>query len=660
MLPLYEAYRKYDVPEKLKGEIFNAEDEVLSELDKLNKINILVGPNNSGKSLLLRELIKTNSKFYYGQDRWDEIANLMCFIDEAPRMIAEASGLPDFSKFLDVHSGPIIDLSIFPSIYAQVSKYSPNYDVKAAVGLLQSVFLKPFEFSDARTYSFANHNNYNSGFNTQSNRELLLKIFDSINKLKDRAQMITQRLSELSLPDFSEKRQRVYIPTFRSLKEFNNLQIDLTIRKDYNFNQDVEIYTGQSFARAVENHKNNEYPYRKKIERFESFLGRTFFQNQKVILTFQKDGNVLLIKIGDEKDRPIYELGDGLQMVIILTFPFFMYDSGIIAIEEPELFIHPGLQKEFVKFLIEDPRVKNFQVYLSTHSNHILDCVNISNQVSIFSVSKRRKKTDSLMTDEQVPDFVVDNLAFGDRNILSLLGVTSTSVYLSNCVVWVEGITDKIYLQKYINAYFDCSKCKEKYNSFRYLKEGIHYTFSLTGGDSIIHWDFAEDSAYDDTTSKILVHKFCAKSFVIIDGDFGKNKDRKAKLREVLDGRVLELKFPEMENLLSPDLVPLVLNEYRSVKNALRISQIPAVTENDLLNNRMGDLIDSVVLKNCTTCKGFSSETGSLKSNDKYEFCLKAIKFIDGNSISDYACEVVEKILDFIIDMNSATVYDLS
>lgn len=70
MLPLYEGFRKYDVPSNLQGELFDSDNQALAELINLNKINIFVGPNNSGKSLLLREIVKTQSKTYYGDEKW--------------------------------------------------------------------------------------------------------------------------------------------------------------------------------------------------------------------------------------------------------------------------------------------------------------------------------------------------------------------------------------------------------------------------------------------------------------------------------------------------------------------------------------------------------------------------------------------------------------
>jgi hypothetical protein len=75
-------------------------------------------------------------------------------------------------------------------------------------------------------------------------------------------------------------------------------------------------------------------------------------------------------------------------------------------------------------------------------------------------------------------------------------------------------------------------------------QEGIHYSFSLTGGDSIIHWDFSESSNYEELSHKVIVKKFCAKAMAIVDQDFGKNPDRKSLLMQLLNERFIELAVP--------------------------------------------------------------------------------------------------------------------
>lgn len=314
--------------------------------------------------------------------------------------------------------------------------------------------------------------------------------------------------------------------------------------------------------------------------------------------------------------------------------------------------MHPGLQKEYLKFLVNNKATTEFQIFISTHSNHVLDSINSSDKVSIFSVRKRRKITATKREDEEIPDFIVENLAHGDENILRLLGVTSTSVYLSNCVIWVEGITDKIYLQKYIECYLDSPNLKAKYTDARNYKEGIHYTFSLTGGDSIIHLDFDQDAEYEDAAAKIIISKFCSKSYVIVDNDSNKNRSRKDALAKTLLDRFVELNCPEIENLLPSEVILKTILTFKSVRSLIGSNLLKDIPEDLLAKQKIGYIIDMVVLKDYKDQKHFSGENGSIKSKDKYEFCIRSLKFLNSNNLKQSTVEVVEKILDFILSMN--------
>ncbi|MCP5768268.1 ATP-binding protein, partial [Klebsiella pneumoniae] len=72
--------------------------------------------------------------------------------------------------------------------------------------------------------------------------------------------------------------------------------------------------------------------------------------------------DVVNIKIGEDKQRPIYELGDGLQQAIILTYETYMkeYDEDgnkqtyAFFIEEPELHMHAGMVRQLMNFYLNE------------------------------------------------------------------------------------------------------------------------------------------------------------------------------------------------------------------------------------------------------------------------------------------------------------------
>jgi hypothetical protein len=228
-------------------------------------------------------------------------------------------------------------------------------------------------------------------------------------------------------------------------------------------------------------------------------------------------------------------------------------------------------------------------------------------------------------------------------------------VYISNCTIWVEGITDKLYIQKFISEYLKSVEGDNKYSVCKQFKEGLNYSFALTSGDSIIHWDFSDDGEYYENTKKVLVRKLCSKSLVIVDNDFGKNSERKRLLQEVLKERFIELDLPEIENLLSIEVVVNTVKSYPSVLKALEKNPLPVVRVDDFRSNKIGYFIDGLLLKDFSSVKKFSTSdgTGSLKTSDKFTFCNKALEFIKADNLTDESKILTEQILDFILSRNA-------
>lgn len=111
------------------------------------------------------------------------------------------------------------------------------------------------------------------------------------------------------------------------------------------------------------------------ITRFETFLSKYFFGNQPVQLNAIKHDHIeeVFVKIGLENEFPIQQLGDGIQSIILLTFPLFDHQDKaghLVFYEEPELYMHPGMQRIFVDVIRS---FKNAQCFIVTHSNHLID-----------------------------------------------------------------------------------------------------------------------------------------------------------------------------------------------------------------------------------------------------------------------------------------------
>lgn len=653
MLKFYETFQRCNVPEVLKEDLFNSNNEKLNTIENFSKINIFIGANNSGKSKLIREIIKQKPINYYGNDNWkfitEIISKIFSIVNEKLSQICLSK---NYFIISNSGNGQIFDTEELLKAKERLVQYLPDYNISDTINFLEHNFV-------ILLTNLKRNSSYNIREKNSSARSLddihRQKVLIKCDEIKEEVEPLITKLKKFQFSSFAKPEMpRIYIPSVRTLRPFGMVaNIKEQTINEYSFPEHNLIYNGQDFPNEVFRLTNSKYSEHQKLIQFEELLSKEFFDSKKVKLTFDNDQKVLLIKIGDEAEKYVYDLGDGLQMIIILTFPFFTHESGLIAIEEPELFIHPGLQKTLIKFLINHPRTENFQIFLATHSNHIIDSINQSDLVSLFSLKRREKERNNSL--EVNPDFIIENLAFGNENFLNLLGITTTSVYLSNCTIWVEGITDKLYLQKYISEYLNSKRIDQKHESCKEYKEGIHYSFALTGGDSIIHWDFSDENEYYENTKDIIVRKFCSKALVVVDNDFGKNIERKKLLKNLLGDRLVELENPEIENLLPQMVINKTLLSYSSVKKAVGEGELPKVDKEEFKTKKIGYIIDKLILKDNPSAKKFSAKEGgesSLKSGDKFIFCKKAVEFINSDNLTEEAIDLTKRILDFVIARN--------
>lgn len=641
----------------------NSKGAPLRFVEGLSRVNTFVGPNNSGKSRLIRSLIKKPlAPYYFSQRIKDDLFQVVAKANDYFFHFVQqkySQSVPHNIDFSLRTGNFLFDQNFFSELFKFKTEelYYIDQKIKFVEGYLSKV---------PENASYVFESSFLPKPVTFQQQELLSK---------DLIQMMKDVIDELKMFQFDRTYTRIYIPAIRSLKQLSaNSQWAEKVSKEYGFEfnldigrrrneilttektyKSIEIQTGEGFYLQVQRAKNTSEMEEEKIHEFESFLSKEFFENKIIRLKADSDINELSIRIGNEDQRPIYDLGDGLQMLINLTFPLFNYDCGIIAIEEPELFIHPGLQKKLLEVYISHPKSKNFVFLIATHSNHLLDATLSGDNISIFTISK--KLTPKKDSNKESTIIQVDKVAHQNNNALSLLGVNNSSVYLSNCTIWVEGITDKLYIVRFLSAYLAKYSNKEAVIKFARVQEGIHYSFVFSGGSTIVHWNFDELGDYaSNSEGKIIASKLCGSAMVIVDNDYNKNKIQKKKLEQQLGMRFLELKLPEIENLLSYTVIKQAIKSYPSC-NIIGDNEFVEPKTSQLLQYKLGSLIEKVVLKNVTSKrKKFADEkllkSNSITINDKVGFCNQAIQFINATTLTTEAESICEKIIDFVLSKN--------
>lgn len=685
-LNFYEYFSQIPVPESessgLNNKVFTTNEgqlEQIKYLEQISKVNIFVGPNNSGKSRFLREVLKALDiqPLYIPKSKQtsllEELKRLEEYLFRPVKSMCIVS--PDRRRYFKLRRINGFVQSSTESWYQSLITYLENEDLFSFRNSLYNGDKTYFDVIQNKDSKFV-------VYNEDERREVLLGEqgnADFIKYFAEGTQELFRLVNEIR-PEFKST-TKIYTPNVRTLKNFTDNQgfnayninyesndniVTSNTRSKYEFDSTIKINDGQKFYFDLLNKRNSTNEKLEKLQLYQKFLSTMFFAGEEVSLISDVTEHQVKIKIGKEEDRLIHQLGDGVQQMIMLTFPLFFNEYGMMVIEEPEMWVHPGLQKTLMEIFTSDTLAKeygyskNFIYFIATHSNHILDVQKNSDLISIFSVEKKNNN--------ETPDLIINEEANKDTKILDLIGVSNSSVYLANCAIWVEGSTDKLYLGKYLKETIEHYKKKEdgeeelhqKLNKF-VLIEGTHYTFAYSAGNNIFNLDFS-DGQYDDIQKNVIVKYLTNKSLVVVDNDVQKNPELKKALKEALDENFIELEVNEVENLLSEEvIVESMLETWVSlqriqVKDASFKEKLKQKISGISLNkdNKLGKLLSDKIDDKFKTKYSINQKKsfGSGSIIEKTEFCNNAIQHIKWENMTEDAKDVSKKILLFILKSN--------
>jgi len=228
-----------------------------------------------------------------------------------------------------------------------------------------------------------------------------------------------------------------------------------------------------------------------------------FEQVQKLLRDLLERPNVTLevphthkeILVHDTKTGlrlPLESHGTGIHQLIILAIAVLSEDNALYGIEEPEIHLHPVLQKRFLKFLREETTGKYI---ITTHSPVLIapsDDVDVIHLKMVEGVTiPHRIETDA-----------------GTLEALEDLGIRPSDLLQANSVIWVEGPSDRTYIKRWLELLAPD------------LTEGIDYAIMFYGGRLLSH--LSMDREVDALVKLLRINQHSA---VVMDSDRKKSGD---------------------------------------------------------------------------------------------------------------------------------------
>lgn len=200
--------------------------------------------------------------------------------------------------------------------------------------------------------------------------------------------------------------------------------------------------------------------------------------------------------------------GSGLKTIILMLINLhvipktekYVNKKIIYAFEELENNLHPALQRKVFNYLYDFAKRNDARIFLTSHSHIAINTFFDKPDTAIYHITK----------DENGSHISTISDRDGRMDILSDLDVRASDLFQSNGIIWVEGPSDRIYINHWLKIF-----CNSEF------LEGSDYQFLYYGGKNLSH--FTTEESVSELINILTTNQ---NAVIVIDSDKKKTRDR--------------------------------------------------------------------------------------------------------------------------------------
>lgn len=466
---------------------FKTDEELCLELSEPQKISFLVGPNNSGKSLITRLFSVFNFSMV---GRGDDYFNDTALYTDHDYFELNTSDPLEFR--FEINSRSI--RSTDPDLARLRSIPELSLCIKVIKNKDRSNLCVYLKAGQIESHNF-----------TVDPQDKLVHRYNE--KFSQYAKMSKDESRRSCIQLYEELKKKILV--FDSIRAFDRI------------NGSSFFVSGSGLIEWIEKNVNpgEIIAVKRKVK---NWLSYDFNLEAPQYVGADKNDKTLTFEFEDYLKLSSKEVGTGYTMLYILLAEIARNTKEIIIIDEIESHLQPGLIRILMKIIRNHGSA---QYIIATHSPTVMESSIEGDLLYRFKKTGKNCSFEGFFRDHTTTSSKDAKIL---REVCNELGIVPGDALLSNTVIWVEGPSEVFWIRAWLNSYLPIYKTNNRLRSN--LIEGLHYSILMTGGNSIAHLSFSENEMYlDEIEEEFPLHvlRVNPNPFVMIDSDNASTTSRK-------------------------------------------------------------------------------------------------------------------------------------